>query len=51
MNRLKQDRTAELASRDQIFRREQHGQGNIHFFCSADHKQDWQSYPVDPYSC
>ena len=26
------------------------GQGNIHFPCSADHEQDWQSYPVDPYS-
>ena len=21
------------------------------FPCSADHKQDWQRYPVDPYSC
>ena len=19
--------------------------------CSADHEQDWQPYPVDPYSC
>ena len=26
-------------------------QGNINFPCSADHVQDWQSYPVDPYSC
>ena len=26
------------------------GQGNIHFRCSADHEQDWQPYPVDPYS-
>ena len=26
------------------------GQGNIHFSCSADHEQDWQPYPVDPYS-
>ena len=25
--------------------------GNIYFPCSADHVQDWQSYPVDPYSC
>ena len=25
-------------------------QGNIHFPCSADHEQDWQAYPVDPYS-
>ena len=35
---------------DQILRRER-GQGNIHFPCSADHEQDWQPYPVDPYSC
>ena len=27
------------------------GQGNIHFPCSADPEQDWQPYPVDPYSC
>ena len=26
------------------------GQGNINFPCSADHEQDWQPYPVDPYS-
>ena len=25
--------------------------GNINFPCSADHEQDWQPYPVDPYSC
>ena len=24
---------------------------NINFPCSADHVQDWQPYPVDPYSC
>ena len=50
MSRLTRDGTAEPASRDQILRRER-GQGNIHFFCSADHVQDWQPYPVDPYSC
>ena len=33
-----------------ILRRER-GQGNIYFLCSADHEQDWQPYPVDPYSC
>ena len=22
----------------------------MHFTCSADHEQDWQPYPVDPYS-
>ena len=32
-----------------ILRRER-GQGNFHFLCSADHEQDWQPYPVDPYS-
>ena len=36
-------------SRDQILRREQRGQGNVHFPSSADHEQDWQSYPVDRY--
>ena len=25
-------------------------QENTHFPCSADHEQDWQPYPVDPYS-
>ena len=24
---------------------------NIHFPCSTNHEQDWQPYPVDPYSC
>ena len=50
MSRLTRDETAEPVSRDQILRRER-GQGNIHFPCSADHVQDWQPYPVDPYSC
>ena len=36
-------------SRDQILRHAR-GQGNINFPCSADHEQDWQPYPVDPYS-
>ena len=26
------------------------GQGNMYLPCSADHEQDWQPYPVDPYS-
>ena len=43
------DGTAEPVSRDQILRSER-GQGNIHFLSSADHEQDWQPYPVDPYS-
>ena len=50
MSRLTRDGSAEPVSRDQILRRER-GQGNIHFPCSADHEQDWQPYPVDPYSC
>ena len=39
MSRLTRDGTAELVSRDQILRHER-GQGNIHFFSSADHVQD-----------
>ena len=50
MSRLARDGTAEPVSRDQIFRRERR-QGNINFPCSADHVQDWQPYPLDPYSC
>ena len=49
MSRLTRDGTAEPVSRDQILRHAR-GQGNVHFPCSADHEQDWQSYPVDPYS-
>ena len=49
MSGLTRDGTAELVSRDQILRHAR-GQGNIHFPCSADHEQDWQPYPVDPYS-
>ena len=50
ISRLARDGIAEPVLRDQIIRREQ-GQGNIHFSCSADHEQDWQPCPVDPYSC
>ena len=49
MNRLTRDGTAEPVSRDQILRHAR-GQGNVHFPCSADHEQDWQPCPVDPYS-
>ena len=49
MNRLTRDGTAEPVSRDKIVRRERE-KGNIHFLCSANHEQDWQPYPVDPYS-
>ena len=46
MSRMTRDGTAEPVSRDQILRRER-GQENI----QADHVQDWQPYPIDPYSC
>ena len=49
MSRLALDGTAKLVPRDQIFRHER-GQGNIGFPCPADHEQNWQPYPVDPYS-
>ena len=49
MNRLTRNGKAEPVSRDQILRHVR-GQGDIHFPCSADHEQDWQPYPVDPYS-
>ena len=50
MSRLTRDGTVEPVSRDQILRHER-GQEDIHFFFSADHVQDWQPYPVDPYYC
>ena len=49
MSRLTRDGTAEPVSRDQILRHAR-GQGNNHFPCTADREQDWQPYPVDPYS-
>ena len=49
MNRLTCYGTAEPVSRDQILRHAR-GQGYVYFPCSADHEQDWQLYPVDPYS-
>ena len=48
-HRLTRDGTVESISQDQ-FIRSKRGQGNFHFPCSADHEQDWQPYPVDPYS-
>ena len=48
MMRLTRDGTAEPVSRDQVLRREP-GRGNIHFPCPANHEQDWQPDPVDPY--
>ena len=49
MSRLTQDGSAEPVSRGQTLRPVR-GQENIHFPCSADHEQDWQPHPVDPYS-
>ena len=49
MSRLTRDETAEPVSRDQILMHVRE-QGDIDFPCSADHEQDWQPYPVDPYS-
>ena len=49
MGRLTRGRTGELVSQDQLLRRGR-GQGNIHFPWSAAHEQDWQPYPIDPYS-
>ena len=49
MRRLTRDGAAEPVSRDQIIRHAR-GQGNINFHYSADHEQDRQPYPVDPYS-
>ena len=46
---MTRDGTAEPVSRDQNLRHAR-GQGKVHFPCSADHEQDWQPYPVDPYS-
>ena len=49
MGRLTRDGTDEPVSRDQILRHAR-GQENVDFPCSADHEQDWQPHPVDPYS-
>ena len=49
MSRLTRDGTAEPVWRDQILRHVR-GKGIIYFPCSADHEQDWEPYPVDPYS-
>ena len=46
MSKLTRDETAQPVSRDEILKYER-GQGNIHFPCSANHKQDWQRYTVD----
>ena len=42
--------TAEPVLRDQQISLSRTGTENIYFPCSADHKQDWQPCPADPYS-
>ena len=49
MSRLTRDGTAEPVSPDHILRRERRHE-NTFLPCSADHEQDWQPYPVNPYS-
>ena len=48
MSRLTRDGTAERLARPNSQART--GTGEFFFPCSADHEQDWQPYPVDPYS-
>ena len=48
MRGLTRDGTAEHVSRYQILSRER-GQGKIHFPCSAEHGQGYQTYPFDSY--
>ena len=52
MSKLTRDGAAERVSRDQILRRERGQTGKYSFSLtgSADHVQDGQSHPVDPYS-
>ena len=49
MGGLTRSGTVEPVSGDQILKRER-GQRNMYFPCSADREQDWQPYPVGPYS-
>ena len=50
MRGLTRGRTAKPVTRDKILRRKRGQQQNTHFPCSAYHEQNWQPYPVDPYS-
>ena len=50
MSGLTQDgMTAKSVSRNQILSRKR-GKESVSFPCSADHRQDWQPYPVHPFS-
>ena len=48
MSVLTRDGTTEYVSHNQIFRRERGQQKKKS--SSANHEQDWQPYPVDPFS-
>ena len=50
MSRLTRDGTAEPVTRDKFSGGSRDRKKYI-FSVSADHEQDWQPYPVDPYSC
>ena len=51
MSRLTRDGTAEPVSRDK-FSGASGDRGILFYFpCSADHEQDWEPYPVDPFCC
>ena len=49
MSSLTRDGLAEVVSRVYTLGRERGQQGKVYFPCSADHEQNWQPYPVDPY--
>ena len=49
MSGLTRDGTIEPVPRDQILKART-GTGETKFSCSADNEQNWQFYPVDPYS-
>ena len=46
---MTRDGTAEPVRADQILKKSEQGQKNVHFSCSADHWQVWQPYTIDPY--
>ena len=51
MSRLTRDGTAERTRLARPNSQARTRTGKYSFSCSADHVQDWQPYPVDPYSC
>ena len=51
MTRLTRDGTAEPVSRNQILTGAKADKEMSIFLALAHHVQDWQPYPVDPFSC